>query len=52
MRFALMALILALSSATALRADGEKAGVFDYYVLSLSWSPTWCAIEGDQRISP
>lgn len=31
------------------QADGEKAGLFDYYVLSLSWSPTWCAIEGDGR---
>ncbi|MGR3271412.1 ribonuclease T [Thalassococcus profundi] len=31
------------------RADGEQAGVFDYYVLSLSWSPTWCALEGDAR---
>ena len=30
-------------------ADGEEAGEFDYYVLSLSWSPSWCAIEGDAR---
>lgn len=30
-------------------ADGERAGNFDYYVLALSWSPTWCAIEGDAR---
>lgn len=30
-------------------ADGKKAGVFDYYVLSLSWSPTWCALTGDNR---
>lgn len=34
------------------RAEGERAGVFDYYVLSLSWSPTWCALEGDRRRSP
>ena len=34
------------------RAEGEEAGVFDYYVLSLSWSPTWCALEGDARQSP
>ena len=34
------------------RADGEPAGDFDYYVLSLSWSPTWCALEGDSRGSP
>ena len=30
-------------------AEGERAGEFDYYVLALSWSPTWCAIEGDAR---
>ena len=32
------------------RAD--VAGEFDYYVLSLSWSPNWCALEGDDRESP
>lgn len=31
------------------RADGERAGDFDYYVLALSWSPNWCALEGDAR---
>lgn len=30
-------------------ADGEPAGDFDYYVLSLSWTPSWCAEEGDRR---
>jgi len=30
-------------------AKGEAAGQFDYYVLSLSWSPNWCAQEGDSR---
>ncbi|MCF1707638.1 ribonuclease T2 [Tabrizicola sp. J26] len=30
-------------------AEGEKAGNFDYYVLSLGWSPNWCALEGDER---
>ncbi len=30
-------------------AEGEKAGDFDYYVLALSWSPNWCAVEGDAR---
>ncbi|MEP3347441.1 MAG: ribonuclease T2 [Litoreibacter sp.] len=30
-------------------ADGERAGDFDYYVLALSWSPNWCALEGDAR---
>ncbi len=33
------------------RADGT-AGDFDYYVLALSWSPNWCALEGDDRNSP
>lgn len=41
-----------LLTATLARADGQKAGAFDYYVLSLSWSPTWCALEGDARQSP
>lgn len=36
----------------AAAAEGEKAGQFDYYVLALSWSPTWCALEGDDRGSP
>lgn len=33
-------------------AENETAGEFDYYVLSLSWSPNWCALEGDARRSP
>ncbi|MEQ8294570.1 MAG: ribonuclease T2 [Roseovarius sp.] len=44
-------LVLLLWASTAL-ADGERAGKFDYYVLALSWSPTWCALEGDARGSP
>ena len=31
---------------------GEKAGDFDFYVLALSWTPSWCAYEGDRRGSP
>ena len=30
----------------------DRAGVFDYYVVSLSWSANWCALEGDARNSP
>lgn len=45
MRF-LVALLL---SAKLVHAEGERAGDFDYYVMSLSWSPTWCALEGDRR---
>ncbi|WP_420862320.1 ribonuclease T2 family protein [Algirhabdus cladophorae] len=37
---------------SGLWADGEKSGVFDYYVLALSWTPNWCALEGDARDSP
>lgn len=40
-----------LLSATLARAEGT-AGEFDYYVMSLSWSPNWCALEGDARNSP
>ena len=29
--------------------DREISGEFDYYVLSLSWSPNWCTIEGDAK---
>jgi ribonuclease T2 len=39
---------LLLSTLPAL-AEGERAGDFDYYVLSLSWSPTWCALQGDAQ---
>lgn len=37
--------------ATPIHAQ-DSAGVFDYYVLSLSWSANWCALEGDARNSP
>ncbi|MBL4750885.1 MAG: ribonuclease T2 [Amylibacter sp.] len=33
-------------------AEGEAAGDFDYYVMSLSWTPTWCDLKGDARQSP
>ena len=45
-------IVVWLMSAVAAWADGERAGDFDYYVLALSWSPTWCALEGDNRGSP
>jgi ribonuclease T2 len=41
-----------LLSATAALADGERAGEFDYYVMSLSWSANWCALTGDAREDP
>lgn len=33
-------------------ADGEKAGDFDYFVAALSWSATWCDLEGAARGEP
>lgn len=51
MKAVLLAAALALFTAPVL-AEGERAGDFDYYVLALSWSPTWCALEGDARNSP
>jgi ribonuclease T2 len=44
-------LFTSLILASPASADGT-AGDFDYYVLSLSWSPTWCALEGDGRDDP
>ncbi len=45
-------LIFALLFALPAHAKGERAGDFDFYVLSLSWTPSWCAYEGDRRKSP
>lgn len=45
-----LVLVLCLMQALALgRAQAGQAGQFDYYVLALSWQPSWCAIEGDAR---
>jgi ribonuclease T2 len=51
MRQFLIALAMFCLPVTA-RADGEKAGDFDYYVMSLSWSAAWCVLEGDARRDP
>jgi ribonuclease T2 len=45
-------LLALLLSAQIAHADGEAAGDFDYYVMSLSWSSNWCALEGDARDDP
>jgi ribonuclease T2 len=45
-------LILAALMAGPAMADGERAGEFDYYVMALSWSANWCALEGDDRRDP
>ena len=46
--FAVLAALLAGPAV----ATGERAGDFDYYVMSLSWSAAWCALEGDARHDP
>lgn len=45
---AVIGFVMAFSGVIA-RADGEKAGEFDYYVMAMSWSANWCALEGDAR---
>ncbi|MFA7588518.1 MAG: ribonuclease T2 [Novosphingobium sp.] len=44
-------ILLWLLTALPVLADSGKPGQFDYYVLSLSWSPNWCATEGRSRNS-
>lgn len=46
-----MILVVLMLYPLAARAE-DVAGEFDYYVLSLSWSPNWCALDGDARASP
>ncbi len=46
-----LVLLLGLMAVRA-EAEGERAGDFDYYVLALSWSPSWCAREGDAEDAP
>ena len=43
------AALLLLAAPLTARAEGEPAGQFDYYVLTLSWTPSWCEITGDAR---
>ncbi|MGJ8621278.1 MAG: ribonuclease T2 family protein [Yoonia sp.] len=47
--FRLLTLLCFLTTPVAAQ---DRAGDFDYYVMSLSWSPNWCALEGDARNSP
>ncbi|MFN4130806.1 MAG: ribonuclease T2 family protein [Paracoccaceae bacterium] len=52
MRGLWLAVALICASGGLARAEGERAGEFDYYVLALSWSANWCAMEGDARRDP
>lgn len=46
----LFAALLALLTATPLTAQ-HVSGRFDYYVLALSWAPSWCETTTDHRDS-
>jgi ribonuclease T2 len=48
-RVATAAAAMVLQAVAPALAEGEMAGEFDYYLLSLSWSANWCALEGDAR---
>jgi ribonuclease T2 len=47
-----LAVALALGAGRAALAQRSEPGQFDYYVLALSWSPTYCADGGDKREDP
>ncbi|SFK96403.1 ribonuclease T2 [Loktanella salsilacus] len=49
MKAALTALALMIAGPAAAQ---DTAGEFDYYVMSLSWSPNWCDLTGHARNSP
>ncbi|MEW6125002.1 MAG: ribonuclease T2 [Pseudomonadota bacterium] len=42
-RLALLFLALSLAPTLAQARDGDRPGQFDFFVLALSWSPTYCA---------
>jgi ribonuclease T2 len=47
-RFAAAAIVF-LACTSLAQAKGPMPGVFDYFVLALSWSPTYCAGESGQN---
>jgi ribonuclease T2 len=54
-RVLIAALVLAVSLLAQLsgaNAGASKMGVFDYYALTLSWSPTYCSDSGNNLDSP
>ena len=46
-----LALLAALAAPLPLAVE-DVAGAFDYYVLALSWSPSWCATQGAGQDAP
>ena len=51
MRLLCLALV-AIFLGNMAQAEGEKAGDYDYLVMSLGWSSNWCALDGDDRKDP
>jgi ribonuclease T2 len=51
-KLAIALVAIALAGGQALAQQRDEAGGFDYYVLALSWSPTYCADAGDRRRDP
>jgi ribonuclease T2 len=45
----LIGLLAAVSAASAQRARQNEPGQFDFYVLSLSWSPSYCDAAAERR---
>lgn len=48
-RPAAAAALAALLVASPAAGQGGAPGAFDFYVLALSWSPGFCALEGDRK---
>lgn len=44
--------LAALLLGSTASAEGENPGEFEYYIMALSWSPNWCALEGYRKGSP
>ena len=51
MRLSALVFLIACAALPA-RAQTDKTGVFDYYLLALSWSSAWCSLTGDARDDP
>lgn len=47
--FSLVLALLLAATAQARAPERHRAGVFDYFVLALSWSPSYCASNAGQR---
>lgn len=50
--FLAIALLLGMQGAIAQETRGAPAGDFDFYVLSLSWSASFCSLKGEARGNP